>query len=114
MRGKAAVFRAGLLPAVLLLAQCHDGDRKPGAPAGEVDIVDAFPQLGFDAPLAFMQAPGDARRAFVATQGGVVYAFDFDSAATVASPFLDIDALVTDAGGEMGLLGLAFDPGFAA
>ena len=112
--------RLPLLFAALVLAQCHDGgcdacgfSNGGGPPAGTVDAVDAFPLLSFNSPLAFTQAPGDPTRAFVVTQEGVVYAFAFDAAAATATPFLDIDSLVTDNGGELGLLGFAFDPDFA-
>ena len=107
-----------LLLASLGLAQCHDGDCAGGcfafdtAPAA-VAVVDAFPQLSCAAPLDFGQAPGDAQRAFVATREGAVYVFDFDPAAASATLWLDVRSRVTDAGGELGLLGLAFDPDFA-
>lgn len=111
-------LRLALLLAALGLAQCHDDDCTDGcfafvtAPAA-VAVVDAFPQLSFGAPLFFGQAPGDPQRAFVATQDGAVYVFDHDPAAAGAALYLDLRSRVTDAGGELGLLGLAFDPGFA-
>jgi glucose/arabinose dehydrogenase len=97
-----------LLVASLALAHCHDDDgREP-----QLAVVDAYPALSFPAPVFFAQAPGDPARAFVVAQDGVVYAFAHSRAATSAAPFLDIRALVTDDGGEQGLLGLAFDPAF--
>ncbi|MGH8481955.1 MAG: PQQ-dependent sugar dehydrogenase [Nevskiaceae bacterium] len=103
-------LRGALLAATLGLAQCHDGG---GGPQPTVALVDAFPQLTFAAPVFFAQAPGDPQRAFVVTQAGAVHVFDHASAAASSSLFLDLRALVTDAGGELGLLGLAFDPDFA-
>ncbi|MGH6893082.1 MAG: PQQ-dependent sugar dehydrogenase, partial [Dongiaceae bacterium] len=105
-----------MLLAALALAQCHGGGCVGACGVGttpQVDLVDAYPLLSFDAPLFFTQAPGDPNRAFVVTQEGAVYAFDHDAAAATASPFLDIRGLVTDAGGELGLLGFTFDPDFA-
>ena len=111
MGGNATVLRLGMLMACLPLVQCHDDDAGDGATA--IAIVEAFPNLSFANPLFFTQAPGDPGRAFVVTQGGVVYAFAFAETANTATTFLDIDSLVSDAGGELGLLGLAFDPDFA-
>ncbi|MGQ0587211.1 MAG: PQQ-dependent sugar dehydrogenase [Gammaproteobacteria bacterium] len=108
--------RLGLLAVALVLAQCHDEGSSPDAePIDDITIVDAYPSLpGFSQPLFFTQAPGDATRAFVVTQEGVVYAFAHDAAATTTSAFLDIGNLVTDDGGEQGLLGFTFDPAFAS
>ena len=103
--------RVGLLLATAGLAQCSDdgGGRDLGA---DIAIVPAFPQLTFGAPIFFAQAPGDAARSFVVTQDGRVLRFDHAANASTTTLFLDIRDLVTDDGGEQGLLGLAFDPGF--
>jgi glucose/arabinose dehydrogenase len=115
MHGDSRILRGCLLAATLGLAQCHSGSGGGGDPApSTVAITNAFPQLSFSAPLYFAQAPGDPGRAFVVTRGGAVHAFDFDPAATASTMFLDIRDLVTDSGGEMGLLGFAFDPAFGS
>ncbi len=85
------------------------------AQSGDVRVERAFPALSFPAPLLFAVAPGDRTRGFVVSQNGVVRVFALDNpAAATSSVFLDIDARVTDEGGETGLLGLAFDPNYAS
>ena len=60
-------------------------------------------------PLAIANAADGSGRLFVAEQGGAVYVL---TGGTVTStPFLDISDQVSN-GGEQGLLGLAFHPGF--
>lgn len=51
-------------------------------------------------------------RLFVALQPGVIRIVQPDGS-ILPTPFLDIQARVNDAGNEQGLLGLAFDPGYA-
>lgn len=82
---------------------------------GAVSVQRAWPALSFPQPLFFAVAPGDRTRGFVVSQDGVIRVFAVDDpAAATSSVFLDIDDRVTDAGGELGLLGLAFDPDYAA
>jgi glucose/arabinose dehydrogenase len=103
-----------LLPAVLL-AGCGGGS--DGGPAFEaqprVALERAFPALAFSRPVALLQAPGDSSRWFVVEQAGVVRTFAADEAAAATTTFIDIRTRVGDSSGEQGLLGLAFDPGFA-
>ena len=91
------------------------GLRFPGntVDSGDLRIVKAFPNLSFTAPLWFGQAPGDARRAYVAEQGGRVWVFDFNAGVSQKSLFLDLTDR-TRANGEQGLLGFAFHPDFAS
>ena len=84
-----------------------------GTQSSDIAVVRAYPNLSFSSPLFFTSAPGDAQHVFVVEQAGVIRVFDNDPAATTSSVFLDISALVTDDGGEQGLLGLAFDPDYA-
>jgi glucose/arabinose dehydrogenase len=65
------------------------------------------------APVAMMQAPGDASRWFVVEQIGVIRVFPNtpNVTNTDVSSFLDINARVLS-GGEQGLLGVAFHPDF--
>ena len=61
---------------------------------------------GFSSPLALKNA-GD-ERLFVVEQGGVIKIVDLNGVVNT-TPFLDIQSIV-NAGGERGLLGLAFHP----
>jgi uncharacterized repeat protein (TIGR03806 family) len=80
-------------------------------PPGPVQLTRAFPNLSFAGPVAMLQAPGDATRWFVVEQAGVVRVFANDEAATSSDLFVDVRQRVT-AGGELGLLGMAFHPGW--
>lgn len=71
----------------------------------------AFGPLTFTDPVAVVNAPGETNRLFVVEQAGIVAAIAHLEAPT-RSVFLDLRARVTS-GGERGLLGLAFHPGFA-
>ena len=64
---------------------------------------------GFSQPIFVTGAKGEAGRLYVVEQGGVVYVLERGKRR--AAPFLDIRSLVT-AGGEQGLLGLAFHPSY--
>ena len=79
--------------------------------AREYQAVVAFPNLTFNSPVEFTHAYDGTNKVYVIEQKGVIRVFDNVSTTSQASVFLDIDARV-DAGGEMGLLGLAFHPNF--
>jgi glucose/arabinose dehydrogenase len=64
----------------------------------------------FDAPLFVTSPPGDRARQFVVEQGGRVMVLR--NGRRLGTPFLDISDQVT-AGGEQGLLSLAFAPDYA-
>ena len=65
---------------------------------------------GFDDPLDIVAAPGEPRRLYVVEQGGTVRVVE--RGRVRPGNFLDIRDR-TEGGGEQGLLGLAFDPGYA-
>ncbi|MCC6849586.1 MAG: PQQ-dependent sugar dehydrogenase [Deltaproteobacteria bacterium] len=66
---------------------------------------------GLDGPLLALGAPGDPGRLYVVEKPGRVRIVENGS--LLDRPFLDVTAL-TSTGGEQGLLGLAFHPGYAA
>ncbi|MBI5068060.1 MAG: PQQ-dependent sugar dehydrogenase [Deltaproteobacteria bacterium] len=80
--------------------------------AGGVQLTRVYAGLSFSSPVAMLQAPGDASRWFVVEQGGTVRTFASD-ATTASSSFVDIRGRVT-AGGELGLLSMAFHPAWPA
>jgi glucose/arabinose dehydrogenase len=114
-----------LLAAVVLTA-CGSG---PGAgatvsaPATSATPASAPPASGaasgvrlqrvgrFQAPLYVTAPPGDRRRIMVVEQGGRIVVVR--GGRILRTPFLDLSGIVT-AGGEQGLLGLAFDPEYAS
>ncbi len=67
---------------------------------------------GLTSPVFVTSPPGDTNRLFVVQQAGVVRIIELSSNTVLATPFLNIDPLVTS-GGERGLLGLAFHPNYA-
>lgn len=128
--GSGGVGRAGarfptvtllLLAFSLLFISCgDDGAVEPAGPAagGEpantagISAVRAFPALSFEAPVFLTQVPGDADLLAVVEQEGRILTFRNEDGVSEAGVMLDIRELV-NSGGEEGLLGLAFDPGFA-
>lgn len=76
--------------------------------------VEAFPELIFTQPVALENAGDSSNRLFVVEQAGTIRVFDGGAGSTAASTlFLDISSKVM-AGGEQGLLGLAFHPNYTA
>lgn len=72
---------------------------------------EAFPDIIFDSPVAFATPPGETNRLFVVERSGRIYTLS-NMASPVKTLFLDISSRVYS-GGEGGLLGLAFHPGYA-
>ncbi len=126
-----SVSRNGLtlacLGAVAVLAACgsddSDADRSAAPPtetAAQGDTTRAKPSAAdgvklvgigsFDSPVYVTAPPGDTRRLFVVEQGGRVRVIT--GGKRVARPFLDIRSKVI-AGGEQGLLSIAFAPDYA-
>lgn len=66
---------------------------------------------GFDSPI-FATAPRGDARLFVAEQGGRIRILNPATRRIERAPFLEVKNILS--GGERGLLGLAFDPGFAS
>jgi glucose/arabinose dehydrogenase len=102
----------GLVSLLLLLAACGGGGGGNMPPIPALRIERAYPSLSFTAPIFVTAIPGSNQLAVV-EQAGVVRAFVDADATTTATTLLDISAQVRS-GGETGLLGLAFDPGYAS
>ena len=90
---------------------CIAGDRP--SQAVTLATARAFPNLSFTSPILMLQPPGDSSRWFVVEQAGRVRTFANQDAVGSSQVFVDITSRVTS-GGEAGLLGLAFHPGFPA
>ena len=127
------MFRAFFVSvlAIFVLAACGSGDSTDeaggSAPAAEPAQQDPEAAQGddataqargvrlaavgrFDAPLYVTSPPGDERRLFVVEQGGRVMVVR--GGRKLRTPFLDIGSQV-QAGGEQGLLSVAFAPDYA-
>ena len=80
--------------------------------AGGLNLSTQLVASGFDKPVFVTAPPGDNTRLLVVEQetGRIML---IKNGTRVTKPFLDIDNRVGDGGGEQGLLGLAFHPGYA-
>ncbi len=83
-------------------------------PLPALRVERAFPSLDFRRLTNMVQPPGAPELFFVTEQPGVVRVFPNDPDAAEAAIFLDIRDRVSDENNEEGLLGLAFDPGYAS
>jgi glucose/arabinose dehydrogenase len=93
-----------------LLVACSNGEDGPPDPVEEVEGIRATQVVGGLSNPLFLTAPaGDTARLFVVEQVGRIRIVRGGS--LVAQPFLDVTSLVT-AGGESGLLSMAFDPDY--
>jgi glucose/arabinose dehydrogenase len=61
-------------------------------------------------PVFMTAPPNDRTRLFIVEQGGLIRIFNLTTNSLLTTPFLNIRNLISTAGGEEGLLGLAFDP----
>jgi glucose/arabinose dehydrogenase len=90
--------------------QRSEGDA-PAAKGAQADGPLRLAKIGeFASPLFVTSPPGDRRRLFVVEQGGRIRVVR--GGRVLRRPFLDVSARIV-AGGEQGLLGLAFAPDYA-
>ena len=76
-------------------------------------LKDAFPGLSpFSYPIELVHAYDGTNRIFVAQQFGVIYVMNNSTPVNTRKIFINLTGKVSQAGGEMGLLGLAFHPNF--
>lgn len=68
---------------------------------------------GLNRPVFLTAPPDDDERLFILEQSGYIRIVHRASNTLYPDPFLDIDALTNTAGGERGLLGMAFHPDYA-
>ena len=87
-----------------------------GSGLAALAFADAFPGRSFTRPVKLVQHPTDNHRWYVVEQGGAVKTFlDTDTAVpAVAANLAALVSLGNTTSGEQGLLGMAFDPGFAS
>jgi glucose/arabinose dehydrogenase len=104
VRRTELAFLAAVAALALAVAFARGGAAAPGDP--ELALVGRF-----TAPTYLTAPPGDRDRIFVVEQGGRIEIVR--GGATLPTPFLDITSLVS-AGGERGLLSLAFPPDYPA
>ena len=106
--------RPSLSPMRSLFAFAAAGLLASGAAAQTLVFENAFDGATFSTPVELAVAPGDPDRAYVVEQGGFGGGSRIRTAAFGSSDvttFIDLDDDVA-AGGEQGLLGLAFHPDY--
>jgi glucose/arabinose dehydrogenase len=110
MRRTLTPFLAfGLL--IWLPAACgSDAATAAGPPEGAVAVGLQEVASGLSLPLYLTAPPGDTGRLFIVEKGGAIRIVK--GGTLLPTPFLDLTGRVST-GGEQGLLGLAFDPGYA-
>ncbi len=86
-----------------------------GEPGFAISVSSArvFPNLTFQSPVLLLQPPGDNSTWYVVEQRGVVKSFTNADSTAITSVFIDLQGVVAS-GGEAGLLGMAFDPGYVS
>jgi uncharacterized repeat protein (TIGR03806 family) len=94
--------------------------KAPGRPPNTTAVkwTEVFGGLGWQQPMRMLQIPGDNSRMFVAQRNGLVVSFASNATAGPVTTVFDLNAGKAGAellneGGEGGLLGMAFHPGFA-
>ncbi|MEI8135143.1 MAG: PQQ-dependent sugar dehydrogenase [bacterium] len=79
----------------------------------QYSLTPAFSNLtAFAAPLEMQSAGDGTDRLFVVEQSGRIYMFHNSATVSTRKVFLDLSGVVSQGGGEVGLLGLAFHPNF--
>jgi len=100
---------------LLALAGCGGGSSSSPGPAGMPQISFSRVSGGFVLPVHVTHAGDGSGRIFVVEQGGTIRII-LDNGVVLPAPFLDLASLNPPrlvAGGERGLLSVAFPPGFA-
>jgi len=96
--------------AVVLVANTSSAQQLRPITSGPITIDTRTIATGLSNPLEFVSADDGSGRLFIVEQGGRILLLK--NGAIRPTPFLDISTQIKS-GGEAGLLGLAFHPGFA-
>ncbi|MGZ4902106.1 MAG: PQQ-dependent sugar dehydrogenase [Halobacteriota archaeon] len=104
----AVVAVAVIVGALVLESAFHV---PPTETTRQYNVERAFPYLHFTNPVGIYNAGNGSNQLFVVEQAGTIKVFENDPNVNTAATFLDISDRVRS-GGELGLLGLAFDPHF--
>lgn len=107
------VASAAAEPPQAALPPTDDAPTSGAGPLRPMGIEVAFPNILLPRMVVLTHAGDGTRRLFLALQQGLVVVFSADGDAE-PTVFLDISDRVNAAGNEEGLLGLAFDPEYAA
>ncbi|HEV2765579.1 MAG TPA: PQQ-dependent sugar dehydrogenase, partial [Pyrinomonadaceae bacterium] len=111
-RGRVLIVLSLAALAVIALALTTGGGAGVSAQTTLPTIALTNPVAGLSSPVSITHAGDGSGRLFVVEQGGRIRIVR--NGALVATPFLDISPPRILTGGEQGLLGLAFPPGYAS
>jgi glucose/arabinose dehydrogenase len=111
-RVRRAWLIVALLASSITLVRCGSNSPSsvPSSPSGPLVVTLTPVVSGLANPVDLQNAADGTDRLFVVEQQGLIRIVN--NATIVPTPFLDITSLV-DFGGEKGLLGLAFHPGYS-
>ena len=104
---RGSIAAAGMFAAIAAPGVWVDAARADGALPLGVEFI-----ANVNTPTHLTHAPGDFERLFVLERRGRIVVIK--NGAVLATPFLDIQALVSSLPSEAGLLGLAFHPDYEA
>ena len=98
---------------LFLLNACSSPEEEtPEVPQEKtIGTTEAFPAITFTSPVDIQQPKDSSRRFFIVEQAGIIKVLHNATGVREISTFLDIKSKVT-AGGERGLLGMAFHPNY--
>lgn len=105
----ATVFAIAVLATIWACGGTSTSARPGSTSPPTVTLVEVA--SGFNHPVDLQQPADGSGRFFVVEQAGTIRIIQ--NGVVLAPPFLDITSKVDSSGTEMGLLGLAFTPGFA-
>lgn len=109
--GFVALVAAGLILVLISYLNHKMFDNSLFAEPKAYSTENAFPNLKFNSPVEMIHAGDGTNRLFLLEQEGRIKVFINNPEVKTATDYLDIRDRVDDQG-EMGLLGLAFDPDF--
>ncbi|HEX2982538.1 MAG TPA: PQQ-dependent sugar dehydrogenase [Ignavibacteriales bacterium] len=107
----SSVLLLSLLSAQFLACPNVKNSESPENPSGQINIVNAFPNLTFENIVGLEDPRDGTNRLFAVSQNGAIRVFENTPEASSSIVFLDIQSKVVY-GGEQGLLGLAFHPDY--
>lgn len=110
MRACQLLRPIGLSLIAVLSASTCSSRSEPSQPSGSSPRLQQIAS-GLSSPLYLTAPPADSSRLFVVEQTGAIRIIK--DGAVLPTPFLDVSGEIT-AGGEQGLLGMAFDPSYAS
>ena len=106
------LWMAGLV-LISCMTGCADNGSNQGSSPQSNSLRLQTISTNLSSPVFMTAPPNDSTRLFIVQQGGLIRVFDVVGGSLLTDPFLNVSSLLST-GGERGLLGMAFDPLYAA